>query len=159
MSRGCVLTSWSVSGRLLLPNDCWVCQNAHLLFWLLATGLVCHWLARWAGGLACWTRSGLPRAVRSARQRWREREIAATWFKRPSCVMVRGWVFRRQKGAVMSYGGLNREQSSDAMWVSPQHQSINILCHRVQGSVSNWQSLWFNHLSPFLYSPVEGFSF
>ena len=44
-----------------------------------------------------------------------ERESAATWFKQPSCVTVRGWVFRREKGAVMSYRGLNREQSSDAM--------------------------------------------
>ena len=47
----------------------------------------------------------------SARQRWRLWESAATWYKQPSCVTV--------QGAVMSYGGLNREKSSDAMWVSP----------------------------------------
>ena len=64
-------------------------------------------------------RPGLPGAVRSARQRWRERESAAIWFKLPSCVTVRGWVFRREKGAVLSYGGLNREESSDATWVCP----------------------------------------
>ena len=45
----------------------------------------------------------------SARQRWRVRECDATWYKQPSRVTVRG--------AVMSYGGLNSEQSSDAILV------------------------------------------
>ena len=59
-------------------------------------------------------RPGLPGAIKSARQRRRERESAATWFKQPSCVTVRGWVFGREKGAVMSYG-----QRCDDVWVFP----------------------------------------
>ena len=33
-------------------------------------------------------------------------------------MVQQGWVFRRETGAAMSYGGLNRGKSSDAMWVS-----------------------------------------
>ena len=58
-------------------------------------------------------------AVRSARQRWRERESATNWLKQPLCVMVRGWVFRREKGSVMSYG-----QKCDDMSVFPQGKRV-----------------------------------
>ena len=66
--------------------------------------------------------------IRSARQRWRERECAATSFKELLHVTVRGWVFRREKGAVMSYGGLKREQINDVMWVSPHLLTQLLTC-------------------------------
>ena len=57
-----------------------------------------------------------PPSVRSlvgwmARQRWKERKSAGTWYKQPPCVTVRETVIR--------YWRLNREQRCDVMGVSP----------------------------------------
>jgi hypothetical protein len=60
------------------------------------------------------------------RQKWWEREIAATWFKPPSCVTVRGWVFRREQGDGMSYAEPKREQSIDVMSVSAKGEFYSL---------------------------------